>query len=275
MATPAAVDNSDAINIFQNAILESFGFDSVAYKIKPMEKANNNKVFLIEFAAPIETASMKIEQKPLTHPIPQGTTRFVFRIPKNNVSMEDSVRIRNEVAFLFLAREALAPATSTSPTLCPRVFAWDDTSDSQWIIEEFKEGDHFTPDELGGLSIEQQTLIFDQIAGFIKALQVKSLPEDVCYGGLTFDEEGRIFSTKSPIPCGGPFETYADFLEGMCNWQLEASERSTHINGWKDNTDLRKRLDDFFANGLKKVLATVQEDKPTLVHADLGTVVNV
>ncbi|CEJ81142.1 hypothetical protein VHEMI01287 [[Torrubiella] hemipterigena] len=175
-------------------------------------------------------------------------------MPKTNVSMEDSVRVRNEVVFLAQARKALG-AVDGHAALCPRAYAWDDTNlETQFIVEEFKNGEHILAEEFSVLSPADQTHIFTQIAKFVKALQTIKLPEGVVYGGLTFDGEGVISSTKCPIPCGGPFKT----------------ERSKHLNGWKGTPKLRERLEVFFANGRDKVLQTIGEDRPTLTHADLG-----
>ncbi|KAG8413948.1 hypothetical protein J3459_014938 [Metarhizium acridum] len=56
----------------------------------------------------------------------------------------------------------------------------------------------------------------------------------------------------------------------MCAWQLSASERSTHLNGWRGVPKLRQRLAAFLASGgVDKVLSNVPEQKPTMVHADL------
>ena len=267
--TPQATDTD--VQLINNIMADRFNFCQQDYSIRPMEKAKNNKVYLVElnFPTPIELAASK--SMPLTHIVPRGTTSFVVRMPKANVSLEDSVRVRNQVVFVHLARQALCAAKAGQNPLAPLVFAWSDNdTDKKWIVEEFKQGEHITSAELANFTPEQQQIVFRQIAEFTKALQDFTLPDGVMYGGLTCDDEGHIFSTKLSIPCGGPFETFAGFLKGMCTWQWQASERSTHLNGWKDDDDLKVRLDRFFANGLDDVLQTVQEDRPTLIHADLG-----
>ncbi|GAO20060.1 uncharacterized protein UV8b_07595 [Ustilaginoidea virens] len=243
-----------------------------AFKIEPVKEAKNNHVFLLKLTSPTLEPSPPSNQV-FTTPIPAKTSRLVFRIPKENVSLEDSVRIRNEVAFLTLAREALSPI---GPSLTPAVFGWSDTvSDSSfgWILEEWKTGEHLTIQKLVKLGDETQRLVLGQMAKVAKCLQDYQLPDSATeFGGLTFDEEGTIKSTKSVIPCGGPFPSYGAFLKGTFRWQLEASERSTHVNGWRDYPELRKRIDAFFADGLDGVIAKVPKQKPTLVNADIAFV---
>lgn len=250
---------------------DQFSLCQQDYSVRPMEKAKNNKVYLVELNSPTPVELAATKRMPLTHMVPRGTTSFVVRMPKANVSLEDSVRVRNQVVFVHLAQQALCAAKADQLPLAPLVFAWsDDDADKKWVVEEFKQGEHITSAELANFTPEQQHFVFCQIAQFTKALQDFTLPDGVVYGGLSCGDTGRIFSTKPSIPCGGPFDTFAGFLKGMCIWQRQASERSTHLNGWKDDDALKVRLDRFFNHGLDDVLRTVQEDRPTLIHADLG-----
>lgn len=270
MAVESSPDNTAAMENIKALIKTNFGLEEATLTVKPMANTNNNKVYLVELSSPTTSPVPSLLHRPLTHPIPPGTSQLVVRRPKTNVSMEDSVRVRNEVAFLSLACEALG-AVDGQASLCPRVYAWDDANlETQFIVEEFKYGEHISTEEVSAFSPADQTHIFTQIAKFVKALQTIKLPEGVMYGGLTFNDDGVISSTKSPIPCDGPFKTYTEFVKGMCVWQLEASERSKHLNGWTGTPKLRERLEAFFANGLDKVLEAIEEDKPTLTHADLG-----
>lgn len=263
-------DDTD-VQLINSIMGDQFSFSQQNYSIRPMEKARHNKVYLVELNSPTTIELAATKSMPLTYAMPQGTTSFVVRMPKANVSLEDSVRVRNQVVFLHLAQQALCKAKEGQTSLVPLVFAWSDNGpDDRWIVEEFKHGEHITSAELADVTPKQQHTIFHQIADFTKALQDFILPKDIMYGGLTCDDEGRIFSTKSSIPCGGPFETFAGFLKSTCIWQRQASERSAHLNGWKDDNDLKARLDRFLASGLDDLLQTVQEDRPTLIHADLG-----
>lgn len=270
---PSTTDqaNEADFQLINNIMAEHFTFCERDYSITPMEKARHNRVYLVELKSPTLAELDAAKGMPLTHVVPLDTTKFVVRMPKANVSLEDSVRVRNQVVFQHLARQALSQAKEDQARVVPLVFAWsDENADKRWAVEEFKQGDHITSAELANFAPEQQHVVLRQIAEFTKALQEFTLPDGVVYGGLGCDDQGRILSTKSSIPCGGPFETFAGFVKGMCAWQWEASKRNTHLNGWKDDADLNARLDRFLANGLDDMLQTVQDDRPTMIHADLG-----
>ncbi|KAJ5746192.1 Aminoglycoside phosphotransferase [Penicillium odoratum] len=258
-----------------NTILQDhFGIQKDSFKISEIEKAKHNHVYLIQLDQPLPELPRAKNQssKPFISAILAGTSKLILRIPKDNVSLEESVRIHNEVAFLALARDALY---SIDPLIIPRVFGWEDAPSPspfglRWILQEYKEGESLSPDDLFALDDDTQRTLLHQIAQVVKAFQEYQLPESIMYGGLKFDDQGDISSTVTVLPCGGPFPSYAHFLRGMCTWQLSASERSTHLNGWRDKPKLRKRLDAFFAEGLDRILAEIPEDRPTLVHADIG-----
>ncbi|CAI7575606.1 unnamed protein product [Penicillium palitans] len=189
-----------------------FGIQKNDFTIEDMEKAKNNHVYLIHLEQPLaelgRTKSGVL--KPYTSAIPVGTSKMVLRISKNNVNLEDSVRIRNEVAFLALARDALS---AIDASVIPRVFGWEDkrwedrTSidpvSLSWILEEFMEGDSLRPDEILALDHDTRKSLLYQIAQVVKAFQDYQLPGAVSmYGALKFDEQGEIVNTISTLPCG-------------------------------------------------------------------------
>jgi len=264
--------NIDKHSSFIGSILEnSFGLPVDKLSIKEFGKTNNNDVYAVEFAHRTTGSLTAKPSRLFTTAIPAGTTRLVFRIPRDGVSLEDSVRIRNEIAFLSLGREALAAARLEH--LVPQVYGWEDNagpSGFRWIVEEYMEGEKLTPKHLDELDAETRQAVLDQIATVVKAFQDLRLPDSAKgFGGLTFGEDGAIKTTACVIPCGGPFDTYADFVKAMCLWQLKASERSAPLNGWRDVPQLRERIDGLLAGGLDQLLARIPEQKPTLVHADL------
>lgn len=272
-----APSESDHENFIRTVLRTAFDLPLDDFKISEFEAAKNNHVYLIELERPVvqSLAGRGSSPKPFTCPIPANITRLVMRIPKQDVSMENSVRIRNEVAFLALARQALA---SMRPSLCPRVFAWDDlpssmgmTGGTGWMLEEWKEGQTLSQESFLALDEKTQGLVLDQVASVTKLLQDYELPTGArSFGGLTFNDSGIMSNTKSPIPCGGPFPKYVDFLKGMCIWQLDAADRCQHLNGWRDVSKLRERLDTFFKSGLDDILSRIPEYRPSLVHGDLG-----
>lgn len=257
-------------------VAEHFGIQQNGFTIEDIEKAKNNHVYLIHLEQPFAELwqTKKGVPKPYTSAIPVGTSKLVLRISKKNVNLEDSVRIQNEVAFLALARDALS---AIDASVIPRVFGWEDEtsinpSALSWILEEFMEGDSLSPDEILALDHDTRQSLLYQLAQVVKAFQDYEVPKTVSmFGGLKFNDQGEIVNTISTLPCGGPFQTYPQFVRGMCTWQLKMSDRSVHLNGWRDIPGLRERLDDFFTRGLDQLLDEIPEQKPTLVHADLGT----
>ncbi|OOQ89873.1 phosphotransferase enzyme family protein [Penicillium brasilianum] len=255
-------------------VVEHFGIQKNDFKIEDMEKAKNNHVYLIRLDRPLtESSPAKSEfSKPYTSEIPAGTSKLVLRISKNNVNLEDSVRIQNEVAFLALARDALS---AIDALVTPRVFGWEDELSTSptpysWIMEEFIQGDSLSPDEILALDHNTRQSLLYQIARVVKAFQDYRLPKTVSmYGGLKFDDQGEIVNTASTLPCGGPFHSYQQFIREMCTWQLKMSDRSAYLNRWRDIPGLRERLESFLTRGLDKLLDEIPEQKPTLIHADL------
>lgn len=262
--------------LISTTLQHKFHIESQDLDISEFKNAKNNHVYLVEILA---TGSSQLfrrfTSKPYTSPIPKDTSRLIFRVPCDNVSLEDSVRIRNEVAFLALASDALS---AFGRSLIPKVYDWEDQPGSgsdalngRWIMQEWKQGEVLDVDKFRAFSPEDQDHVLTQIAQAVKYLQDFELPEGArLFGGLTFESNGKISNTQSSIPCGGPFSTYGDFVQGMCQWQLEASERSTHLNGWKEFPELRQRLDAFFKAGLKDVISQIPDYNPCLVHADIG-----
>lgn len=242
------------------------GVAEVDFTVEQNTRATNNHVYMIHLSKPIESESISKNAKFFTVPIPAGTARLVMRIARPDNNVEDSIRIRNEIACLTLARNALA---HVDPLLIPRIFDWDDTSDQGYILQEFKHGESLSQDELQALSEQDVAFVCKQLASVAKGLQDYQLPVDG-YGGLTFDDAGNMSTTKIIFRTGGPFSTYAEYLKATLEWQLSQSEKVAALNGWKDVPGLRSRIDAFVATGLEKVLSRVPEHKPTLVHGDLS-----
>lgn len=111
-----------------------------SFTIEQNTMATNNHVYMISLSNSLESdkVSQDAQAKPFIATIPAGTSRLVMRFARPDNNVEDSIRIRNEVAALVLAREAL---TSTDPLLVPRVYGWDDAVEPGYILEEFKHGE--------------------------------------------------------------------------------------------------------------------------------------
>lgn len=245
---------------------ESFGFVEGEYTFTQNKTATNNQVYIILLSQP--TASEKLVQatKALTEAIPAGTTRLVVRIARPDNNVEDSIRIRNEVACLTLARRALI---NVDPLLIPRVFDWNDDPLASYIVEEFKQGDTMSDADAKVLGEKDLKLVCSQIAAVAKAFQSYELPING-YGGLTFDDAGNMDTTKVIFRVGGPFSTYREYLKATLEWQLAQSDNVVALKGWRGTDGLRERIDNFVANGLDPILAKIPETKPTLIHGDMS-----
>ena len=152
--TMTATDQLEHELFFANIISKHFGIPAEAIMVEAqacsiecctMVGSGNNLVYMINLAGPVEKELLHKggDPKPFTHSIPAGVTQFVARIPRPERGLEDSVRIRNQVASQALARNALA---GVDPLPVPRVYDWDDTAPG-YIIEEFKSGEVLTNEE--------------------------------------------------------------------------------------------------------------------------------
>ena len=258
-------------HLIESIIKDKFDFEPNDFTFHRFSSGNNNYVYCIDVSVARKksrVARSSCISTPLTSPIPSDVDKVILRIAKSGVSLIDSVRIRNEVAFLKLGGEALAPMGN----LVPRVYDWSDggPSATHWILEEWKHGNALTKKDFQALGSQTKQTVMTQVAQIVGYFQDYSLPEHFIHGGITFDDDGVMSSVEPTIPCGGPFPNYAAFLRGMCKWQLSAADRSQYLNGWKDVPGLRKRIDAFFDQGLERVLDGVFEDKPTMIHGDLG-----
>lgn len=267
-----------------NKLLSAFGISPDSITVDANTKATNNHVFMIHLNTPAASElSIKTVTVPLfTCPIPKGTSSLVLRIPKSDNNVQDNVRVRNEVACLYLARQALSEADKP---LVPRVYSWSDAiasgtgdhdaPDKDYIFEEFLGGETISWDDLKALNETDRDSVCAQLARVAKAWQAYELPDDITgYGSLTFDDAGRFASTESVFRVGGPYKTYADSLKATIEWQLKQSDNVAYLGGWKnckELPDLRSRIDAFIVDKLPGLLAEIPEHKPCLVHGDLST----
>lgn len=184
--------------------------------------------------------------------------------------MNEDVRVENEVATMSLMQTALEPL---DVKLVPEVFAWGRPSRENpgWMLQEFKEGVQLDK-ALPGIDLTSQKNVYRQIARLFKLVQDYSLPDSVKgYGGLKFDETGEnVVSGPTSIPCGGPFVSLGDMYVQMMQRQLDESESSSLLQGWRGDCHLRERLDRFLAMGIAPLVRSNSISRPTLVHGDLS-----
>jgi hypothetical protein len=236
--------------------------------VSPLGRDSNNFVNLVQLKASGSVKDVDYELLPQTgtHKLHPSVTRIVVRISNPNATLDEAVRIENEVAAITLMHRAFA-GLSYNPV--PKVFAWEASSSagSGWIAEEFMEGEKLSG-LLPGLSIEKRILVLDQVAELFGKIQTFD-PELDGFGGLGFDANGKVVARRSSLWSAGPFANYADMYQGIFNRQLELTATSPLLDGWKEG-DLKERLHRFNASGgFKSLLQPFETMKSTVVHGDI------
>ncbi|KAG5980257.1 hypothetical protein E4U55_004237 [Claviceps digitariae] len=92
--------------IIHSILCDKFLMLPGSFEIEPVQHAQNGHVFFINLVQPF-SKTINALNRLFTFPIPAKTFRLVLNIPRDDASLENSARVRNEVAFLSLARDAL------------------------------------------------------------------------------------------------------------------------------------------------------------------------
>jgi hypothetical protein len=169
---------------------------------------------------------------------------------------------------MSLMREALV---GYDEDLIPQVYAWNPSSEGGrgWILQEFKQGVQLDQ-AFGDLNQDHQRDLVRQIARVFKIIQDYRLPSSARgFGGLTFDSSGNIVTGPTTIPCGGPFHEFHHMYVQMLRRQLDESDTSERLQGWRRN-GLRDRLDRLAAEGIAQLVKNNSFPRPTLVHGDFS-----
>lgn len=123
--------------------------------------------------------------------ISQGTKEFICRLTHPDTEgMNQKTRVENKVPCSLSSKRLRATRRS--------VYGWGSaaTPSSQgWILQELMPG---TPldGSFESMHLDRKKNTLAQMAKFLKALQDFALPENIKgYGGVTFDDSGRIVST--------------------------------------------------------------------------------
>ncbi len=184
--------------------------------------------------------------------------------------MHRETRIENEVAIISLAAAALK---DFQPHVVPSVYAWGSAAAESlygWTIQELMPGvpvDEAFP----SMDFQQKKQILAQMARLIKALQDYQLPDSItAFGGVTFDENGRIVSAAMPSVGEGPWPSYEASFRGRIEMAFMEADANPHIQGWRSN-GIRDRLDAFVERGLSAQFESLKtkEDK-SIAHADFS-----
>jgi hypothetical protein len=237
----------------------------------------NNFIFKVNLATPIAQANFKTSNQPFTTTPTDGTTTFIFRIsnPKA-VGVNSNNRVENEIAALFLSREALSRVLPQYAGIVPRIFDWSaqvcssplNESEFGWTIMETLSGVPLDS-QFDNLPFAEQKELLNEIAGIFAVIQNITLPEGArSFGGLTI-KAGEIVSGQSTIAMGGPWNDYSGWWTGLYAMALSQAENSPVVRGWRDD-GLRERVNKFISNGIESLLQDVDTSKLVLVHGDFS-----
>lgn len=210
-------------------------------------------------------------QQPGTVAVPEGASEFILRLTNPNAEgMNPHTRVENEVAIISLAAAAL---DGFQPHVVPSVYGWGSAASPSmqgWILQELMPGAP-VDETLGSMPVEEQRGILAQMAKFLKALQDFQLPDSIKeYGGVTFDDAGRIVSTAMTSVGSGPWPSYESYFRDRLERALKKADSNPYIKGWHLN-GVRKRLEAFVGSGVPaqfRFLGSIHDK--TIVHADFS-----
>lgn len=221
----------------------------------------------MELSSPTELGSAS-QRQPGTLPLPVGVSSLVIRLPNAATGLNNFNRVQNVVAAISLMREALK---DFSPLLVPAVYGWASADQGQgWILQEYMPGS-LQDEALETMTLQDQIFILGQMAEVLGALQRFELPCTIKeYGGLNFDESGHIVSAEMTILHAGPFRKHAMLYTEMLRSQLLAADKNVVLKGWRPS-GVRERLDHFIAQGIDRIIQSIDPERKVLVHGDFST----
>ncbi|KAI1306626.1 hypothetical protein F5Y03DRAFT_354001 [Xylaria venustula] len=233
----------------------------------------NNFVYHIKLPSPINPGNDTKHQalQPGCVSIPDGTKEFIMRLANPNAEgMSPETRVENEVAMISLASAALK---SFQPPVVPSVYAWGSAATEAshgWIIQQLMPGKS-VDESFGSMTLEQKKVILSQKAALLKALQDYQLPDSITgYGGVTYDEGGRMISAAMTSVGAGPWPTYEASFKSRLEVALRRADANPYIQGWHAK-GIRERLDNFVKHGLPNQFQFLQAQDKSIVHADFTT----
>ncbi|KAH8892933.1 hypothetical protein GQ53DRAFT_685467 [Thozetella sp. PMI_491] len=240
--------------------------------ITPLGRAFNNFAWTVEVGAKSLSATPAAQPlQPGTIPIPADITKVVVRMGNPAASLNESVRVQNEVAAIQLSRDA---CSAYPRKIIPDVYGWQNKTESAgygWIVEEFMPGEQLLP-AFPDLPADAQQSLLNEMASIYKCLTSYRLPASVKgFGGLGYDEKGDVVAGPIVFDFGGPWATYEDMYIGTLDKQLSLADGSPLFKGWRRD-GLRERLDKFRAEGIAKVLEELTDKTPTLIHGDFDLI---
>jgi len=240
----------------------------------------NNFVYRVTLRSPISAdhATSGDALQPGCVAIPEGTKELILRLTNPATEgMNMANRVENEVAIISLASAALG---HLQPHVVPRVYGWGSAGGESsaakpaqgWILQELMPGSPLV-DLFDNIQLDQKKKIFAQMATLLKGLQSYKLPESITgFGGVTFDDTGRVVSAPMPTVGAGPWPSYEAHFKGRLEVALMKATDNKDIKGWEAN-GLRERLDKFVAEGVPKQFGDLSSKEERVVtHADFSMV---
>ncbi|KAK3299651.1 kinase-like domain-containing protein [Chaetomium fimeti] len=212
----------------------------------------NNFVYRVTLGSPVLSshASSRITPQSTCVPIPDGAKQLIVRLANQETEgMSMANRVENEVAIISLAAAAL---DGFQPHVVPRVYGWGSAAPKSaqgWIVQELMPGSPLA-EVLGEMDLDQKRKTFAQMAALLKGLQSYKLPETITgFGGVTFDDAGRIVGAPMPTVGAGPWPSYEAHFRSRLEASLKKAQDNQYIKGWQPNR-LRERLDKFISDGV-------------------------
>ncbi|KAI8623374.1 hypothetical protein F5Y19DRAFT_468535 [Xylariaceae sp. FL1651] len=245
----------DRLGFVQRLLHEQFKLEANA-KMDPIQYdpecpfRYNNFVYHIRLPSPITPgcATKDEARQPGYNPIPNGAQEFIVRLTNPDAEgTSPETRVENEVAMINLAAAALR---YFHPLVVP----------SGWIIQELMPGE------------SQKKLILSQMAKLLKILQDYRLSESIIgFGGVMFDENGRIVSAAMTSVGAGPWLSYESSFKGRLEVALQRADANRYIQGWHVN-GVRDSLVAFVQHGVRSQFESLEtaRDK-AIIHADFTT----
>ncbi|THY96824.1 hypothetical protein D6C95_05086 [Aureobasidium pullulans] len=231
-------------DIIKALISDNFGRKVIS--VAPLGRDSNNFVHLVDLAEAIgHDETNTSASQPGTAKLDSSVIKVVVRLSNPNAMIDEEVRVENEVAAISLVQKALI---SYPCKIVPK----------------------FLPGKAPGTVLtDKKAVVLDQVAEIFKMIQ--SFQHGVKgFGGLGFDGKGSVVAGRSSLWSVGPFSTYAEMYQAIFAKQLELTQATPLLYGWK-GTGLQERLQRFSTSGgFANLLAHTGDIQPTLVHGDFG-----
>lgn len=232
----------------------------------------------MDLESPALPASLPGNQHGTTAPPSTGVSALIVRLSNLRADgLNNTNRVASEVACSILARQALEKAGLGQ--IVPATYAWAapksvdviEEENFGWVVSEHKGGQDLDG-QLPSLPQDERDDVLDQIAKIVSALQQLPIPAAADkFGGLTFDNQGKIVSAQMTIIKGGPFGDYADVWTARLQDQLRDAEAAPALNGWRDQPGLNERIRSFInKEAVGQALDGVALGQRAFVHGDLS-----